>query len=148
MNTEILRLDASELPLFIELIRVFSEVFEMENFRIPDSSHLQKLLTANDFIAFVALLDQQVIGGLTIYILNQYYSIKPLAYIYDLAVLPAFQRKGVGRQLIDAVRLYCHEHGFEEVFVQADRIDQHAVDFYRKTKPSNEEEVLHFYYLL
>jgi aminoglycoside 3-N-acetyltransferase I len=38
--------------------------------------------------------------------------------------------------------------GFEEVFVQADKIDTNAVDFYRSTKPTEEEQVLHFYYRL
>jgi aminoglycoside 3-N-acetyltransferase I len=38
--------------------------------------------------------------------------------------------------------------GFEEVFVQADEADDYALDFYRTTKPTNEEKVRHFYYSL
>lgn len=87
-------------------------------------------------------------GGLTVYILDQYYSKKPLAYIYDLAVLKEFQRKGIGKQLIKHVVEYCAENGFEEAFVQADRADAYALDFYRLTNPTSEQDVVHFNYFL
>ena len=36
----------------------------------------------------------------------------------------------------------------EELFVQADKVDDYAIDFYRATGPTNEEQVIHFYYSL
>ena len=80
--------------------------------------------------------------------LDQYYCKKPLAYIYDLAVLKDFQRQGIGKSLVKHLKEYCKKEGFDEVFVQADRTDDYAVDFYRMTKPTNEEDVIHFYYSL
>ena len=99
-------------------------------------------------MVFIASSEDKIVGGLTVYVLEQYYHIKPLAYIYDLAVTASFQRKGIGKKLIDAVNNHCREQGFEEVFVQADKIDDYARDFYRKTRPTNEEDVSHFYYTL
>ncbi len=101
-----------------------------------------------NFLTLVAKAGSKVLGGLTVYILDQYYSKKPLAYIYDLAVLKKFQRRGIGKSLIKYLTDYCKENGFEEVFVQADRIDDYALNFYRSTKVTNEEDVIHFYYLL
>ncbi len=120
----------------------------MKNFKRPSESHLVKLLDNGDFLALVAKSDNRVIGGLTLYILHQYYSEKPLAYLYDLAVLPEYQRRGVGRKLIEFTTKYCAANGVEEVFVQADKVDDYAIEFYRATNPTDEEQVVHFYYAL
>ena len=138
----------NDLTKFIHLIHLFERVFEMKNFTLPKAEHLQKLLERNDFFVFVALLNNRVVGGMTTYVLDQYYSEKPLAYIYDLAVETEFQRKGIGRKLIAEANKFFRERGFEEVFVQADKVDEYAVDFYRSTRPDDEEQVVHFYYNL
>lgn len=131
-----------------DLISVFEEVFEMEVFERPGKTHLQKLLSGGNFFAIVAQVENKIIAGLTVYVLDQYYSEKPLAYIYDLAVIKEYQRKGIGKMLMEYTKEYCMQKGFEEIFVQADKIDDYAIDFYRSTNPTNEEEVVHFYYKL
>ena len=148
MDIEIKKLQINEIAQFVELIRLFEDVFEIKNFSIPGKKHLQDLLSKPDFFVFIAIKDNDVIGGLTAYTLHQYYSEKPLSYIYDLAVSTKHQRQGVGKKLIVAMNEYCKENGFEEVFVQADKVDEYAIDFYRSTKPTNEEDVIHFYYSL
>ena len=145
MNAATQILTPADADKFIELINVFAAVFEMEPFERPDSQYLQQLLQRDSFIAFVALTGNRVVGGLTAYKLPQYYSIKPLVYLYDLAVLPDFQRQGLGRQLVSHLNKHCSQIGAEEVFVQAGRVDQHALDFYRSTG-GNEEDVVHFTY--
>ena len=74
-----------------------------------------------------------MIGGLTAYTLQQYYSTSPLVYLYDLAVASEFQRQGIGKALISSLLNYCKSMGIEEVFVQADETDSHAIDFYHST---------------
>ena len=146
MKLEIKKLDAHNIDEFVNLIRVFEDVFEMKNFSMPDNEHLLNILTKKDFMAFVAIKENKIIGGLTAYTLDQYYSRKPLAYIYDLAVLTNYQRQGIGKQLIAEITKYCAVQGYEEVFVQADKVDDYAIEFYRKTPITAEEEVIHFYY--
>jgi ribosomal protein S18 acetylase RimI-like enzyme len=146
-NIEMLKLASTDLDSFIELIELFEDVFSMENFKMPDKQYLQNLLGKNDFFVFVALNENMVVGGLTAYTLLQYYSEAPLVYIYDLAVKKKFQRKGIGRLLISEITSYCKKNGMQEVFVQADKIDDYALDFYRSTG-ATEEEVVHFYYPL
>jgi len=148
MELEIKKLDARNIDEFVSLISLFEDVFEMKNFSIPDNKHLLNILQKKDFMAFVAIKENQIIGGLTAYTLDQYYSKKPLAYIYDLAVLTKYQRQGVGKMLIAAINNYCAAQGYEEVFVQADKVDDYAIDFYRKTSITAEEDVIHFYYKL
>jgi aminoglycoside 3-N-acetyltransferase I len=148
MEIEIQILQSNNITELNELISVFEDVFEMENFERPGQPHLQNLLSREHFFAVVAKNGNKIIGGLTVYILDQYYSEKRLAYIYDLAVLAEYQRKGVGRKLIEFTNEYCRQNGFEEVFVQADKVDDYAIDFYRSTKPTGEEQVVHFSYRL
>ena len=142
------KIEPGNLEDFQKLISVFEIVFEMKNFKIPEPPHLQKLLQSENFFPIVAKQEESIIGGLTIYILEQYYSEKPLAYLYDLAVLQEYQRKGIGRSLINFARSYCKELGFKELFVQADKADDYALEFYRSTNPTEEEDVSHFYYKL
>lgn len=96
-GVEISKLGKNDIGKFHELVCLFGEVFEMADFKVPDEEHLQKLLEDDGFIVFITLLDGKVVGGLTAYILQQYYSTMPLVYIYDLAVRANFQRMGIGK---------------------------------------------------
>lgn len=148
MEITIKKIEAKDTVLFQQQIRLFEDVFAMKNFKMPSAEHLQSLLQNPLFITFAALYENKVVGGLTAYVLNQYYSERPLAYLFDLAVANEYQRKGIGRQLITSLNSYCRSLGFEEVFVQADEVDDYALDFYRSTNPTEEEKVRHFYYTL
>ncbi len=141
------KLAPDEIEEFISLIGVFEIVFEMENFTLPRQDHLERLLAREDFHVFVAKQGNRVVGGLTAYSLQQYYSTRPLVYVFDLAVVSELQYKGIGKKLMSAINSYCKETGAEEVFVQADVVDEHAVRFYKSTG-GTPEEVVHFYYPL
>lgn len=146
-DVEIKKLNSAEIDKFMELIDLFEDVFEMENFTMPEKNYLEKLLSRDDFFVFVALLNNKVIGGLTTYTMRQYYSTKPLVYIFDLAVKTEMQRQGIGQKLIKGINEYCKEIGVEEVMVQADLVDDYAIDFYKKTG-GIAESVIHFGYPL
>lgn len=88
------QLTSQDLNLFQELIFVFEDVFAMQNFTIPNQNHLQNLLDKPDFMVFVALLENKVVGGLTAYILTSYFFQSSDVYILDLAIKREFQRKG------------------------------------------------------
>ena len=148
LTVDIRKLIPDEVTSFIELVRLFEDVFEMDSFKLPTISHLKKLLKKQDFGVFIAVHVDELVGGLTTYELVQYYSERSLVYIFDLAVKPTMQRRGIGKQLVDQTIAYYRANGFEEVFVQANQDEPHAMDFYRSTKPTNAEEVIHFYYEL
>ncbi len=143
-NLNIKKLAVKDIIHFEKLVNLFAEVFEMKEFVSPKREYLLELLSKNNFHAFAALNNSDLIGGLTVYTLDQYYSEKPLAYLFDLAVSPQWQRQGIGKILIGETKLYFQQKGYQELFVQADKADDHAVDFYRITKPTFEEQVVHF----
>lgn len=148
MNITVKMLSHQDVDDFVALLNVFEEVFEMPAFVKPDRNYLERILGNPDFLVAVAIANNTVLGGLTAYTLHQYYVEKPLAYIYDLAVLIDFQRKGIGKALISFLTGYCKERGFEEVYVPAHSDDDAALDFYRRTNFTKEESVVHFSWLL
>lgn len=141
-------LEKGDIDGFIGLISVFEAAFEMENFQHPKREHLEKVLEKEGFVAIVAATADEVIGGLTLYLLDQYYSPSPLGYLYDLAVLPNYQRKGIGKALLAFVQDYCRTMGCWEVYVQAERSDVEALAFYKKSGPNEEGEFHQFSYFL
>lgn len=145
MEEVIIRQVTAKEPEVLErLIRLFSEVFDMEKFQLPSPQHLHRLLSREDFIVLVACENEQVMGGLTGYVLNQYYTEKPQVYLYDLAVAARYQRTGIGKRLLNALQNYCLDKGYELFFVQAEQAEAQAVNFYRKNQPTAELEVLQF----
>ena len=147
MNIQIQKLKHTDIDKFTDLIRVFEEVFEMTNFTIPAETYLMQLLAKEDFFVFVALSDNKVVGGLTAYTLQQYYSVSPLVFIYNIAIKIEVQRQRVGKLLISNLASYCKDNGYEEMFVLADEVDDHAIEFYRSTG-ATEGRVVNFNYPL
>jgi aminoglycoside 3-N-acetyltransferase I len=146
MQIEISKLIPEESDGFSALLKIFEGVFEWNNFSLPQKTHLKKLLNNPNFLVFVAMADKKLAGGLTAYVLDKYDTEKPAAYLYDIAVLPGYQRNGIGKLLIAGLNDYCKQHGFSEVFVQAEADDIKAVNFYKTTPISSELEVKHFTY--
>jgi len=145
MQTQIKRLGKKDLALFKELICVFQAVFEMENAVRPDESYLQNVLNKRDFIALAVIHKNEVIGGLTAYELQMIYGEYSELFIYDLGIKAEFQRKGLGKKLISAVKEYCKQNEIKEFFVPVNEEDKHALDFYRSTG-GRAEKVVHFNY--
>jgi len=144
---QIVKLENDQVQIFEELIRVFSEVFE-KRAHSTSTTHLSRLLSNPNFFVFVIILNNQVVGGATVYILEQYDQQKPLAYIYDVGILPAFQQKGLGKALMLTICNDCRQHGCKAAYVEAEAEDPNAVLFYRKTKPTSEIVANHFNYNL
>lgn len=148
MDIAINILSREDLKELKKLLAVFGEVFEMRELIYPEDTYLRKLLEKDNFMAVTASIDDKVVGGLTVYVLDGYYNTRKTAYIHDLAVLGEYQRQGIGRQLINYTNKYCRALGFEESFVQAEIEDDYAIDFYRSTKPTLELPAMHFGYTL
>jgi len=141
---QIKRLTKEGLADFAALVNLFNIVFEEEP-RIGSDNHLRQLLNRADFVVLAALMENEVVGGLTAYELPLYYSDSSEFFLYDLAVKPEYQRKGIGKRLIQSLKAYCIENEVKEFFVMAHEEDEHAVEFYRATG-GRSEKVVNFLY--
>jgi aminoglycoside 3-N-acetyltransferase I len=124
--------------------RLFNEVFGEEGYQGPEpgEDHLSRLLEDEKFIALVARIDGQMVGALAGYELVKYEAERSEIYIYDLAVLEQFRRRGVATALIEAIKPIARAKGAWMIFVQADPPDGPAVALYEKL--GTREEVYHF----
>lgn len=124
------RLTVADIALARTVFTTMADVFETEAGPLSDA-YLTRLLERDDFWALVALVDGQVAGGLTAHTLPLTRAELLELFIYDLAVVPARQRQGVGRQLVSALRVMAAKEGIRVAFVPADNEDTHALDFYQ-----------------
>ncbi len=140
------KLTSQDINDFIELIQVFSQTFEIPDVEIPNKEYLNRLIANPDFWVFVVKFNGTVIGGLTVYILHGYYSEQPIAYIYDVGVLPEHQRKGAGKMLMKYLIEYCQNNYFKCAYVEAEADDFDAINFYNSTQPHSILNATHFTY--
>lgn len=146
-NLKIKRLTEQNLVDFKSLINLFKNVFEEADSNIQSEANLIKLLNNNNFIALVAVSENEVIGGLTAYELPLYYSENSEVFLYDMAVKAEYQRMGIGKQLMNELKEYCLKNGIKEFFVMAHEEDEHAIEFYHSTGAKS-EKVVNFLYEL
>jgi len=108
-----------------------------------EEHHLKELLEKPGFIALVITFENKIAGGLTAYELPMYYCARKEIYIYDVAIDPAFQRMGLGKQILGWLKEYCVANNIHEFFVQAHVEDKHAINFYHSAG-GRAERVIHF----
>ena len=117
---------ASARVMFAMMAEVFGEDSE------PLGDHyLTELLGRESFWAYAAFAGSSIVGGLTAHTLPMTRSPSAEVFIYDLAVRPDHQRRGVGSRLLRELRTATAHAGIRDVFVPADEEDEHAIDFYR-----------------
>lgn len=142
-DLQIIRLGINDVALAEKLLLLFQEAFQTESVAPPREPYLTKLLANPDFIACVALRENEVVGGVTAYELPMIHAERSELFIYDLAVQPAFQRKGVATRLLETLKEYGRQKGIGQLFVAANEEDAHAINFYLASR-GNPENVLHF----
>ena len=151
MNTKNvnIQLVTTNINDFKGLLDVFEEVFQWVDYRYPTDEKLHHLLKNTNFLAVVAKIENQVVGGLTAYILDSYEVEKPSLYLHDLGVKVCFQNQGIGKQLINYLMAYAMQNDFQDIFVGTEQDDnEDAIAFYRKTPFTDETKVLQYSFQL
>ena len=126
------RLVAGDEPVAIMLFAMMASVFEEgEHVEPLERDYVRMLLARSDFFALAAIQGGEVVGGVTGHVLPMTRSRSAELFIYDLAVRPEHQRRGVGRRLVEALTELAQAQGIATSFVAADNDDTHALSFYR-----------------
>jgi aminoglycoside 3-N-acetyltransferase I len=116
------RLVPGEVALGLRLFEVMAGVFE-EGRAALSASYVEGLLVQPGFWAMVALRGEDVLGGLTAHVLPMTRDESSELFIYDIAVVEAEQRRGVGRALVQGLRDAAAESGIAVAFVPAEADD-------------------------
>jgi aminoglycoside 3-N-acetyltransferase I len=141
----IVRVEATQAGRMHALLDVLADAFEDPGHYSaarPDANWWRRLLAGDGFIALVALVDEQVVGGLAAYVLPKFERAQHEVYLYDLAVAVPHRRRGIATALIHELCAVASRLGAASVYVQADAEDDAAVALYRRL--GREAEVLHF----
>lgn len=106
--------------------------------------YLYEFFTHKRFVGFVAIEDDKVLGALfgrikTYYIGDEF-------YVEELFVSPDSQRKGCGKQLLNAVEKYVEGKNFGAIALLTDR-NTPAMDFYSKNDFKNADNMRLLYKL-
>jgi aminoglycoside 3-N-acetyltransferase I len=123
------RLGPEDRELARATFALVADVFGEEHTPLSDT-YLDQLLQRPEFWAFVATYAGAVIGGMTAHTLMMTAFEGSEVFLYDIAVSPTYQRLGVGRQLIGALRREATSLGISTIFVPADDEDTGAIAFY------------------
>lgn len=124
------RLGSGDERVARAVFAVMAAAFEEEQRPISDA-YLGQLLGRPDMCILAATEGDVVLGGLTAHVLPMTRAEKRELFIYDLAIGPEPQRRGVGRALMAHAHALARAAGATSVFVAADDEDEHALSFYR-----------------
>jgi aminoglycoside 3-N-acetyltransferase I len=130
-DVRIRRLTADDLALARATFAVLVAVFDEGEPGPLSEEYLVELLGRPSFWALAACVDDEVVGGITAHTLPMTRSPSSELFIYDLAVRPDHQRRGIGRRLVLDLCAAAALAGIATVFVPADDEDVHALAFYR-----------------
>lgn len=126
----ITRLTTAHRDLARATFLAMAEIFESAGAPLGDA-YLDRLLARDDVWAFAAVEGDQVVGGLRAHVLPMTAAETFELFLYDIAVHPNHQRRGIGRQLVAALRSEGLAQGIDVMFVPAENEDAHALEFYR-----------------
>ena len=130
MKDEIEILIADSIDDYLELISVFQQVLGSDKGKV-DHHHVNHFLTDEYFYFIVAKAKGKIIGGLTVFIINQYLDERPYAYIKDLAVLEEYRSQEIDKKLVQYTVDDWLSYDFEDVIVHVNKEDTHTLDLYR-----------------
>ncbi len=109
---------------------------------LPDDGWLASLLARPDVVALVAEAEGTVVGGATAYVLHKLERATTELYLYDIAVVESWRRRGIATRLIRQLQAIAGETGASSLYVQADPEDGPAVALY--TRLGTRADVVHF----
>lgn len=138
------KLTEKDVAVFESLLHLFNHAFE-EDRTLSNAAHLSALLKDPHFVVMAAFSGEEILGGLTAYELPMYYDNNTEIFLYDMAVHPDHQRKGIGKQLLEFLKDYCAQNKINTFFVLAHEEDVHALEFYYATG-GQREQVANFVY--
>ena len=123
------RLGLGDRELARATFALMAVVFGEKHTPLSDT-YLEQLLQPPEFWAFAATYAGAVIGGMTAHTLMMTAFEGAEIFLYDIAVSPTYQRSGVGRKLIHALRREAIGLGISTIFVPVDDEDTGAIEFY------------------
>jgi len=143
MEYEIRKLTASDGDLALALMKAWHADEPDDNPEFPDRTRTADLIAQDTFHAYVALVNGEVVGGLTAYELPMFYQSSREVFLYEVGVRDTFRRKGMARALVEALQETCREKEIKTIYVATELQNFAARKLYETT--GAEVEILPWY---
>jgi ribosomal protein S18 acetylase RimI-like enzyme len=126
--------EPADIPALLGLLQLLFSIEKDFIFNADKQERgLRLLLTESRAAIMAAEQDGQVVGMCSGQLLISTAQGGLSALVEDVAVLPAWQGKGIGRLLLAAISEWAVSQGASRVQLLADRNNAPALDFYQKT---------------
>ncbi len=99
-----------------------------------NKDYFEKSITDDNFLAFVAVADDKIMGYLigSITKAEDYRNIKDIAELENMFILSNHRKKGIGTLLVNKFVDWAKEKGMKRIKVFASADNQLAINFYKK----------------
>lgn len=132
IKIEIRRLQPGDEQIALQVVRHLMPVDE-RNGREPSIHHLKRMLRQDTNYLLIAAMDSTPVAFLTAYRLPALCCDASMVYIFEIEVDPAYQRQGIGKQLISLLKTVCRESDVEDIWVGTDNDNVGAKQLYAST---------------
>ncbi|MEM6298944.1 MAG: GNAT family N-acetyltransferase [Bacteroidota bacterium] len=126
------KLSDTNLNLAKKLLRVWFTQQELP--QLPSDEYLDQLLASPSFHIWIALMGDEVVGGLTGYELPLFTRPERELFLYELETSEKARRKGVATALIDAAKDFCRNSGIKIAYIPTEMENTVARKFYESTQ--------------
>jgi ribosomal protein S18 acetylase RimI-like enzyme len=139
------RLGSEDFDLAVEAVRKVKEPTPHPTF---GSEYLKKFLSRPENVLIVAEQGGVVTGFLLAYLLDRVDRDQRMICLYEIEVLETYHQRGIGRALIDTLKLLGKQENAMEIWVITNRSNVAAVRLYSSTGAAAEasgDEVVFVY---
>jgi ribosomal protein S18 acetylase RimI-like enzyme len=120
---------------FAEYEAHHDEFLKIDELRDSDvTDYFAHFLNADNRAAFIALVDDKIVGYITVYIQAQpgYWKVKQVGDISGLMVHEDHRRSGIGRQLVSAAKAFFEEKEIKYYTFYTAATNRAALEFYAR----------------
>jgi aminoglycoside 3-N-acetyltransferase I len=103
---------------------------------IPSDKYLENLLLNDQFHEVVAMQKGVLVGGLTAYELVLYSRSINEMFLYEIAVVPEYRKRGIAKAMIGFLKDICIEKGIKEMYIGTSVKNHEAMQLYKSTAAS------------
>jgi len=135
---EIKKLDITDIELMEEVLKDDDMVFNKD--------FLKSFINDNHNFGFIVKQDNKIVGLAYAYSLLRPDG-KNMFYLHSIGLLPEYQDKGFGTQLLNYILEYAKSNNYSECFVITDKGNPRACRLYEKLGGKNdfENEIVYVY---
>lgn len=133
MSYTIKKLKNNDVELAKQLIEEWHTDDGVQQVIYPREKYLSRMLGKKSFHAYIAMVQEQVVGGLTAYEMDMFDAEESEMFLFEIGVNKEYRQQGIATALIEALKQTCHEKHIRIIFVATSLDNKAAKQLYAAT---------------